>query len=55
MDYHTIDYWMHRFDQMGLFTVSFKEPEYSDLVSDLAEMHIANPMQLIGLIDRCID
>lgn len=55
MNFDTIDYWLHRFDQMGLFEVDFTEPEYSDLVRDLVTVGFDNPIQLFGAIDRAID
>lgn len=54
MDRVWIDHWMRRFSEMGLFTVDFSEPGYSDLVDDLSKEQIDNPIQLFGLIDRCV-
>ena len=54
MDSNMIDYWLRRFDQMGLFVISFKEPEYSELVQDLAGVGFANCIQLLGALDRAI-
>ena len=55
MDRISIDHWLHRFSEMGLFTVDFSEPGYSDFVDDLSKLNMDNPMQLFGLIDRCVN
>lgn len=55
MDANMIDYWLHRFNQMGLFVVDFKEPEYSEFVQDLAGVGFVNCIQLLGALDRAIE
>ena len=55
MDRYSIDHWLRRFSEMGLFTVDFSEPGYAEFVCDLSELKINNPIQLFGLIDRCVN